>query len=168
MTPLFWLLAFVIVQRLVELAYARRNERRLLAAGGNEVGSGHYPLIVALHVTWIAAIAIFIPPDAPLRLPWLIAFIVLQILRLWTIGSLGRFWMTRVITLPGAALVRRGPYRWLRHPNYLIVAAEIAVLPLAFGAWRLAVIFTIANAALLWWRVRIENAALAERRAEPY
>ncbi|MDZ4737498.1 MAG: isoprenylcysteine carboxylmethyltransferase family protein [Rhodospirillaceae bacterium] len=167
MTPLLWLLGFVIVQRLAELAYARRNERRLLATGGVEVGRGHYPLIVALHVAWIAAMTAFIPLDTPLRLPWLVAFIVLQALRLWTIASLGRFWTTRVITLPGAALVRRGPYRFLRHPNYLIVAAEIAVLPLAFGAWHLAAIFTIANAALLWWRVRIENAALDGRRVEP-
>lgn len=166
MTPLVWLLGFVIVQRLAELAYARRNEHRLLAAGGVELGRGHYPLIVALHVAWIAAMAAVIPFDTPLRPPWLIAFIVLQALRLWTIASLGRFWTTRVITVPDTPLVRCGPYRFLRHPNYLIVAAEIAVLPLAFGAWHVAVIFTIANSILLWWRIRIENAALAGRRAE--
>ncbi|MEX1108509.1 MAG: isoprenylcysteine carboxylmethyltransferase family protein [Dongiaceae bacterium] len=167
MTPLLWLLAFVVFQRLAELVYARRNERRLLATGGVEVGSGHYPLIVALHIAWIAAMAVFIPLDTSLRIPWLVAFIVLQALRLWTIASLGRFWTTRVITVPAAKLVRHGPYRWLRHPNYLIVAAEIAVLPLALGAWYLAAIFTIANAALLWWRIRIENAVLAGRREEP-
>jgi methyltransferase len=165
MTPLLWLLGFVVLQRLAELLYSRRNERRLMAAGAREVGHRHYPLLVALHVAWIFSLATFVPVDAPLRAPWITVFGALQLLRLWTIASLGRFWTTRVLTLPGALLVRRGPYRFINHPNYLIVAAEIAVLPLAFGAWRLAAIFTLANAALLWWRIRIENAALAERRA---
>jgi methyltransferase len=100
-----------------------------------------------------------------LRGPWLAIFVALQLLRFWTIASLGRFWATRVLTLPGAPLIRRGPYRFVNHPNYLIVAAEIAVLPLAFGAWRLAAIFTVVNATLLCWRICVENAALAERRS---
>ena len=164
MTPLLWFLGFVVLLRLAELLYSRRNERRLLAAGAREVGQRHYPLLVALHVAWILSLAIFVPMNAPLHEPWLAIFGALQLLRLWTVASLGRFWTTRVLTLPGAPLVRRGPYRFINHPNYLIVAAEIAVLPLAFGAWRLAAIFTVANAALLWWRIRIENEALAERR----
>jgi methyltransferase len=165
MTPLLWLLGFVVLQRLVELLYSRRNERRLLAAGAREVGHRHYPLIVALHVAWILSLAIFIPVDTPLRGPWLAIFVALQLLRFWTIASLGRFWATRVLSLPGAPLVRRGPYRFVNHPNYLIVAAEIAALPLAFGAWRLAAIFTVVNATLLCWRICVENAALAERRS---
>jgi methyltransferase len=163
-TPLLWLLAFVVLQRLAELVYARRNERCLRAAGAREVGASHYPLIVAFHVIWILAMAVFIPLDATLLWPWLATFVLLQGLRLWTIASLGRFWTTRIVTLSGAPLVRRGPYRLLRHPNYLIVAAEVAVLPLVFGAWRVAMVFTLVNALLLGWRIRVENAALAERR----
>jgi methyltransferase len=94
----------------------------------------------------------------------LAVFVLLQGLRVWVLASLGRFWTTRVITLPGAPLVRRGPYRWFRHPNYLVVAGEILVLPLAFGAWEIAVIFSLANAAILTLRVRCEERALSPRR----
>lgn len=154
----------VAVQRLLELAYARRNARRLLAEGGVEFGAGHFPLFVLLHGAWLAAVFFLVPPDAPVAWPLLGLYLVLQAGRAWVIASLGRFWTTRVITLPGVPLVRRGPYRWMRHPNYVIVAAEIAVLPLAFGAWQLALVFTLANAALLAHRIRVEDAALAPRR----
>ena len=164
MTALWWLLGFVVLQRLAELAYARRNERRLRAVGAVEHGSGHYPLIVLLHAAWLAAIAWFIPADAPPNWYWAGLFGLLQLARLWVLASMGRYWTTRVMTLPDAPLVRRGPYRWLRHPNYLIVAAEILVLPAIFGAWTIAILFSIANAILLAWRIRIEDAALAPRR----
>lgn len=164
MTALWWLLGFVVLQRLTELAYARRNERRLRAVGAVEHGSGHYPLIVLLHAAWLAAIAWFIPADAPPNWYWAGLFGLLQLARLWVLASMGRYWTTRVMTLPDAPLVRRGPYRWLRHPNYLIVAAEILVLPAIFGAWTIAILFSIANAILLAWRIRIEDAALAPRR----
>lgn len=95
--------------------------------------------------------------------PLLVLFALLQLARLWVIASLGPFWTTRVITLPGAPLIRRGPYRWLRHPNYLIVAGEIAVLPLAFGAWTIALVFSVANALLLAYRIRIEEEAALAR-----
>ena len=154
----------VALQRLAELTYARRNPRRLLAAGGAEHGAGHYPLLVALHAAWLAAIFLLVPADAAIN-PWLLAlFLLLQAGRLWVIASLGRFWTTRIVTLPGARLVRSGPYRLCRHPNYLIVAGEIALLPLAFGAWGLALVFSLLNAAILTWRIRIEAAALAPRR----
>jgi len=91
---------------------------------------------------------------------------VLQGLRVWVLATLGRYWTTRIITLPGAPLVRRGPYRWLRHPNYVVVAGEIAVLPLAFGAWQIAVVFSLANALVLWIRIRSEERALATRPRE--
>lgn len=164
MTALWWLLGFVVLQRLAELAYARRNERRLRADGAVEHGSGHYPLIVLLHAAWLAAIAWFVPADTPPNFYWLGLFALLQLARLWVLVSMGRYWTTRVITLPDAPLVRRGPYRWVRHPNYLIVAAEIAVLPAIFGAWTIAILFSIANAILLAWRIRIEDAALSPRR----
>ncbi len=168
MSLLLWIvLVLVALQRLAELAYARRNTRRLLAAGGHEIGAGHYPLVVALHALWLLSLAVFVPAAQPADWGLLALFVGLQGLRLWIVASLGRFWTTRIITLPGAPLVRRGPYRFVRHPNYLVVAAEIAVLPLAFGAWQIALIFSIANAALLAWRIRCEEGALAVRRAQP-
>jgi len=158
-----WLALAVALQRLAEAAYGGRNARRLIAQGGYEAGHRHYPLLVLLHAAWLAAIFALIPADAPVN-PWLLALYgLLQIARLWVIASLGGRWTTRVIVLPGAPLVRRGPYRHLRHPNYLVVIAEIAVLPLAFGAWQIALAFSLANLALLRRRIRVENAALAGR-----
>jgi methyltransferase len=155
----------VALQRAAELVYANRNSRRLLSAGAIEHGRRHYPLLVLLHAAWLAAVFFLVPPEAPVIWPLIAVYLLLQAARLWAVASLGRFWTTRVITLPGAPLVRRGPYRWLKHPNYLIVAAEIAVLPLAFGAWALALGFSLANAGLLAARIRVENEALAPRRA---
>jgi methyltransferase len=158
------MIALVALQRLGEVIYAARNTRALKAAGAIEAGSGHYPAMIALHVAWLAALALFVPADAPLSWVWLAIFIAMQLLRLWVVASLGRFWTTRIITLPGAPLIRRGPYRFLRHPNYVVVAVEIAALPLAFGAWRIALVFSLLNAAILAWRIHVENAALASRR----
>jgi methyltransferase len=153
--------ALVTAQRVVELAIARRNERRLRAQGGVEYGARHYPLIVALHAGWLAALVVAVPPDA-MPDPWLVAaYLALQPLRYWALASLGGRWTTRVIVVPGAAPLRVGPYRWLRHPNYLVVACEIAILPLAFGAKALALGFGLLNFALLVWRIRVETAALA-------
>ena len=152
----------VAAQRLGELTYARRNTKRLLAAGGVEHGVGHYPLIVALHGGWLAALFWFVPVAAPAGWGWLGFYGLLQLGRLWIMASLGARWTTRVIALPGAQRVRRGPYRFLRHPNYLVVALEIPVLPLAFGAWQIALGFGLANLALLAHRIRIEERALRE------
>lgn len=159
--PLYLILGLVVLQRLGELAYARRNTARLMARGGAEAGAGHYPLFILLHGSWLIALAVFVPPETGINLPLLILFAMLQAARIWVLVSLGEHWTTRVITVPGATLVRRGPYRFLRHPNYAIVAAEIAVLPLVFGAWKIAVIYSLLNAALLRHRIRIENEALA-------
>ncbi len=156
----------VALQRLLEMVYARHNAKRLLAAGGIEHGAGHYPLMILLHAAWLAAIFFLVPADAPVSWPLIGLYLLLQAGRLWVILSLGAYWTTRVVTLPEEPLVRRGPYRFMRHPNYVIVAAEIAVLPLAFGAWELAVGFSLANALLLFHRVRVEEAALAPRRSQ--
>ena len=164
MTALLVVVVLVALQRLWELVLSQRNTRRLRARGAIECGAAHYPLLVALHTAWLAALIVFVPWDTPPDWPLLGIFLLFQLGRVWVIASLGPFWTTRIITLPGAPLVRRGPYRWMRHPNYAIVAGEIAVLPLAFGAWTLAGVFSLLNAALLWHRIRIENAALAERR----
>ena len=167
MTPLYWILAIVALQRVVELFYAARNTRRLLAQGGIEIAAEQYPWLVALHTAWLIAMLIFIPARTVPNW-YAIAFIVLlQAARIWVIATLGPYWTTRIITLPGAPLVRRGPYALIRHPNYAIVCAEIAILPLAFGAWPIALIFTVANAGLLTWRIRTEEGALSQRRSIP-
>lgn len=162
MTPL-WphiaILAFVTLQRLAELPIARANTRALLAAGGREVAAGHYPLIVALHASWLAALWWY-APGRPIHLPLLTLFALLQVLRIWVLRTLGARWTTRIIVMPGETLVARGPYRFVSHPNYLVVIGEIAVLPLVFGLWRMALLFTLLNLAILTIRVRAENRAL--------
>jgi len=155
-------LAFVTAERLTELVMARRNTARLLAAGAREHGARHYKLIVALHAAWLATLLV-LAPGRPVSLAWLALFAVLQILRLWVLATLGERWTTRIIVLPGAPLVARGPYRLLRHPNYAIVVGEIAVLPLAFGLPLVALVFSLLNAVVLTLRIRAENEALAGR-----
>lgn len=157
-------LAAVAAQRLWELWLADRNTKRLLAEGAVEVGAAHYPLFILLHASWLAAIAIVTPWTMVPNLWWLGLYAVLQLGRLWVISTLGRFWTTRIITLPAAPLVRRGPYRFMRHPNYLVASLEIAVLPLAFGQVWIALVWSVANALLVGWRIRIEDRALRERR----
>lgn len=165
MTPAQWAALLVGLQRLGELWLSRRNARRLFAEGGREIGAGHYPVLIAVHACWLAAIAFLIPADAPVYWPLFAAYLLVQVGRVWVISTLGRYWTTRVIDMPAAPLVKRGPYRWIRHPNYVVVVLEVALLPLAFGAWEIALAFSIANLAVLAWRLRIENAALARRAA---
>jgi methyltransferase len=155
-----WLVAFLVAQRLVELGFAQFNTGRLRAKGAVEFGAAHYPLIVVLHGLWLLGLWA-LGHDRPINTFWLVVFVLLQIGRMWVIMSLGPRWTTRVIVLRGAARVARGPYRWLRHPNYLVVALEIAVVPLALGLPVFALVFSIANAAMLVYRIRIENEALA-------
>lgn len=160
-----WLVIAVAAQRISELFIARRNTARLLARGGVEIGRGHYLPIVVLHAAWLVAIFLRIPPDATAHY-WLIGlFIALQAARFWVLASLGPYWTTRVVTVPNAPLVTRGPYRWCRHPNYLIVALEIAVLPLAFSDWLVAIAFSAGNALLMCVRIPAENRALDVRRS---
>jgi methyltransferase len=154
-----WLLAFMAVQRLAEIGLAQRNTGRLRASGGVEFGASHYPLIVALHALWMLGLW-FYGHDRSVDPIWLGIFIVLQLVRVWVIASLGERWTTRVIVMPGAVPVARGPYRWLRHPNYTVVIAEIAVVPLALGLPVFAAVFSAANAALLAFRIHVENQAL--------
>ncbi|HXC56478.1 MAG TPA: isoprenylcysteine carboxylmethyltransferase family protein [Rhizomicrobium sp.] len=162
---IYIILALVALQRLVEVAYAERNTRALLARGAVEVGRAHYPLIVLLHGAWLAAIVMALPAGATIHWLPLTAFIALQLARVWVLATLGPYWTTRIITLEGAPLVRKGPYRFVRHPNYLIVVGEIAMLPLAFGEIAVAIAFTVLNALMLAWRIRQEDQALAARRA---
>ncbi|HVQ82129.1 MAG TPA: isoprenylcysteine carboxylmethyltransferase family protein [Pseudolabrys sp.] len=155
-----WLVAFLLAQRLAELVFAQSNTARLRAKGAVEFGAAHYPLIILLHASWLIGLWV-LGHDRPIVWSWFALFALLQFGRLWVIVSLGRRWTARVIVLRGAAPVTRGPYRWIRHPNYLIVALEIAVVPLGLGLPVFALIFSIANAALVAYRIRIENEALA-------
>ena len=154
------ILALVTLQRLGELWLSNRNTRRLLGRGAREAAPGHYPLIVAVHVLWLAALW-WLAPGRPIEGFWLGLFVTLQLARVWVIAALGERWTTRIIVLPAAPLVRRGPYRWVDHPNYIIVVSEIAALPLAFGLWAIAAAFTLLNGAVLAIRVSEENRALS-------
>jgi methyltransferase len=154
------ILVLVTVQRLGELVLSRYNTRKLLARGAIEVGAGHYPLIVSVHAAWLIALWIWGRGES-VNLVALALFIALQGLRVWIIATLGARWTTRIIVLPGEPLVASGPYRYLSHPNYAVVAAEIATLPLALHLPILALIFTGLNAAVLAIRLRAETRALS-------
>ena len=155
------LLALVTAQRLGELVLAAHNTRRLKAQGAYEVAPGHYPMIVILHAAWLIGLWA-LAWNRPLNLPLAAVFLAIEGMRVWVLMSLGARWTTRIIIRPGAPLVRRGPYRFSPHPNYTVVAAELLVLPLAFGLWAYALAFTALNAAMLFVRIRAENLALAQ------
>lgn len=159
MTPAALLLGAVTAERIAELFLARRNTAALLAKGAVEVAPGHYPAIVVMHALWLANLWIF-GTSRVINPAWLAVFLSLQVLRAWVLMTLGPRWTTRIIILPGAPLVTSGPYRILSHPNYLVVVGEIAVLPLCLGLPWLALIFSAANAILLWIRIRAETIAL--------
>ena len=156
----------VAVQRLLELWYSRRNERRLRARGAVERGSGHFPAMVAIHTLWLVSTLIeglLRGPEPPVWWPVpLAAFLLVQPLRYWAILTLGVNWNVRVLVVPGGKLVKNGPYRYFPHPNYVVVAVEVLTFPLIFGAWITAVVFSLLNAALLYLRIRTENRALKE------
>ena len=157
------LLALVTIERLGELLLARRNTNALLAKGAMRPRLVIICSYVALHAAWLVGLWIF-AWDKPIEPGWLAVFILLQGLRFWVLGTLGRRWTTRIIVLPGSPLVRTGPYRFLSHPNYVVVIGEIAVLPLCFGLVWYAVIFSALNAFVLAVRIREENSALSELR----
>lgn len=156
-------LSLVTAQRIGELLLARRNTRRLLARGALEVGAGHYPFIVALHAAWLIGLWL-LAWDRPVNLWLLAAFVGLQAARVWVIATLGERWTTRILILPGEPLIRRGPYRFMSHPNYVVVAAELLLLPLAFGLTGFGLIFTVLNAVMMGVRIRSENRGLREAR----
>jgi methyltransferase len=160
------ILALVTLQRLSELALARYNTGRLLARGAIEVGASHYPLVVSVHTAWLIALWVW-GRDQDVDLLALTGFVVLQGLRLWILATLGSRWTTRIIVLPGEPLVASGPYRYFSHPNYAVVAAEIALLPLALHLPWLALIFTVLNAAVLVIRIRTEARALSATGGQP-
>ena len=159
------LLGLVTLQRLAELVLARHNTARLLAQGAYEVGARHYPLIVALHAAWLTGLWFIVLARAPTLIAgvdwvWFGLFVILQLGRTWVIATLGPRWTTRIIVLPGAPLVTSGPFRFVSHPNYWVVAGEIATLPLAFGLPWYALAFSGLNAGVMWLRIKAEDAAL--------
>ncbi|QIN79248.1 hypothetical protein GBA65_12800 [Rubrobacter marinus] len=158
--------AAVGAQRLLELVLARRNERKARARGAVERGQSHYPLIVGLHSLWLVSTLVeglARGPEPPSFWPLALAlFLLVQPLRYWAIFSLGPYWNTKILVVPGARVVVRGPYRYVSHPNYVVVVVEILVFPLIFGAWATALVFTVLNAMVLYVRIREENRALRE------
>lgn len=161
MTAAGLILAAVTAERIAELCLAQRNTTALLAKGAFEFAPGHYPAIVLMHALWLASLWI-LGATHPISPIWLAIFLSLQVMRLWTLMTLGSRWTTRIIILPGAALISNGPYRIFSHPNYLVVVGEIATLPLCLRLPWLALVFSAANVILLSIRVRAENAALIE------
>jgi methyltransferase len=163
------LIIAVAGERLAELVVARRNLAWARRQGGREYGFGHYPFMVFLHIGLLVACLVeaahrpFIPA---LGWPMLAAVVLAQALRWWCIAILGHRWNTRIIVIPGLPLVARGPYRWLRHPNYVAVVLEGIALPLVHTAWVTALVFTVVNAGLLRVRISAENAAMAQALSE--
>ena len=153
------ILGCVTLERLGELVLANRNTARLLARGGREAGAGHYPAIVALHAAWLVGLWLF-ALQREIEPLFLAVYAVLQGLRIWVLATLGRRWTTRIIVVAGETLVARGPYRFVRHPNYWVVAGEIACLPLVFGMVAYAALFSVLNGLVLAVRIRAEERAL--------
>jgi methyltransferase len=153
------LLAYLTVQRVAELWWAKQNEQRLLAVGAVQYGNAHLPLIVLLHAAWMFGMWMLAYRHS-VNLVYLALIVLLQIARFWVLVSLGRRWTIRILVIPGERLVARGPYRFLRHPNYAIVCGEIAIVPLALGLPLYALVFSVLNAIVLGIRVPAENAAL--------
>lgn len=161
----FLILALVTAQRIGELFLDRSNTAALLLQGGEEHGAEHYKFFLILHSAWLVSLLIWVVSTGA-EPNWLLLglYILLQAGRLWVLRTLGRYWTTRIITVPSAPLVMSGPYRFVRHPNYVVVVCEIALLPLVFDGWEIALVFSVLNAALLHVRIRTEDSVLASRK----
>lgn len=156
--------ALVLLQRALEELHSQRNTRRLYEQGAREEGREYFSVVATTHLCWVASLAFLIPGNAPVQMPLLFLFLALQPLRYWIIATLGRYWTHRVITLPNAPIVIKGPYRFVRHPNYVLTLAETFLLPAAFGQTALAVIFTTIWGAVLHHKITIEDRAISMRR----
>lgn len=154
----------LVVQRLAEVRRAKGNTQRLLDGGAREFSSGHYPVMVGLHAAWFACwlVEVVSGGRALLQQAWLAPALMGQALRWWAQNTLGPRWTTRILVVPGEHRVQAGPYRFLPHPNYLGVVLELLAFPMLFNAWRTALAFTLANLALLSWRIRCEEKALQQ------
>lgn len=155
-------ISFIIFLRIAELFLARSNEKWALQQGAVEYGKAHYPFIVALHTTFLISVIAeyYCKPEPVCLLPLIILYLILIILKVWVIQSLGKYWNTKIYRIPGAKLVEKGPYKFVKHPNYIIVVAEIVIIPLAFQLYYTAIIFTLLNALMLYVRIKEENKIL--------
>lgn len=160
------LIGIVILQRLIELRIARKNERWMRAQGAFEVGQSHYPYMVLMHLLFFISLIVEVTSaQMPLATAWVLYFAIFlaaQGFRIWCLVTLGHFWNTKILILPGASVIKKGPYRWLRHPNYVIVSVELMTLPLMFNAYFTAFLFTVLNLCILRVRIPIEEQALRE------
>ncbi len=156
----------LLVQRGLEELHSEHNTRRLIAEGGREAGRDYYPVVAITHLAWIAAIFLLIPPTAPILWSLLALYLLLQVARYWIIATLGRYWTHRIITLDKGPIVRSGPYRFVRHPNYTVTIAETFLLPLVFADAAVAAIFGCVWSAVLYYKILLEDAALKKRRGE--
>jgi methyltransferase len=157
------ILSFVTLQRLAELVLAKRNTAYLLANGGREIGASHYPIIVLFHAAWLAGLWYFALGQ---NVNWILMalFTILQAARIWVLATLGKRWTTRIILVPEKPLVVAGPFKYLNHPNYTVVALEIFILPLAFGLFYFAVVGGVINLCILAGRIAVEEQALSPKR----
>ena len=163
MTTVSLILSLVTLQRLSELVIAHRNTIALKARGAVEHGANHYPVMVLLHASWLAGLW-WLGWNAAVVWPLMALYILLQGFRIWILASIGRRWTTRILSVPGETLVARGPYRVIRHPNYVLVLLEVPLLPLALGLTWFAALYGVLNIAMLAWRISVEEAALKASR----
>ncbi len=157
------ILIFLTLQRGLELIYANHNTKALFARGAHEYGRGHYPAMVAIHAAFLVSLFVFTRPHDPIVWPLAIIFVFLQAARLWVLATLGPYWTTRIISAPDFPRVLAGPFKYVSHPNYLVVTLEILVIPLVFGHIWIAIIFICLNAVILYVRINVENTVLKER-----
>jgi methyltransferase len=152
-------ISFFILQRLSELIIAKRNEKWLLQQGAIEYGRAHYPFMIAMHTFFIVSIITeyLLRGQPPIDWLFLVIFLIVLSFKFWALSSLGKYWNTKIYRIPGVYPVKKGPYKFLKHPNYMEVVCEIAVIPLVFHLYYTAIIFTILNAAMLTVRIREEN-----------
>ena len=160
----FVFISYVILLRIGELFLSKRNEKWLLQNGAVEYGKKHYPFIVALHILFIISLIIeySTKQTASFSLFFIILYFLILVFKAWVVLSLGKFWNTKIFHISNLPLVKKGPYRYIKHPNYMIVIAEIAVIPLAFHLYFTAIIFSILNAMMLFVRIKEEDKALRE------
>jgi methyltransferase len=154
----------VLLQRVAEEIYSARNTRALRAAGAREAGRSYYPVVATTHLAWIASIFFLIPSNATVSYVLAALYVALQAIRYWVIASLGKFWTHRIFTLEGAPIIRHGPYLYVRHPNYAVTIAETFLLPAVFGAIALGMIMGAIWAAVLAYKIELEDDALSSRR----
>ncbi|MCJ7839505.1 hypothetical protein MUB24_01000 [Lederbergia sp. NSJ-179] len=160
------LISFIAVQRLFELYIARKNEKWMLQKGGMEYGQEHYPYMVMMHISFFISLLVEVTltdqGQARLWPVFLVVFVLLQMARIWVISTLGKHWNTKIIVLPGADIIKKGPFQYVKHPNYMIVTLELLVVPLMFHAYITAIIFFLLNQWILSIRIAVEEEALRQ------